>query len=71
MVFLLCSECIVSHLEPTDHKLISIKNFTEGSTKTYNDRLDRYCSYADDIRCTMSKNQQKLKSKYEKQKINL
>ena len=68
MVLLLCSECIVTHLE---HKLISIKSFTEGSTKTYNDRLDRYCSYADVIRCTMSKNQQKLKSKYEKQKIKL
>ena len=54
MVFLLCSECIIAHLEPTGHKLISIKNFTESSVKTYNDRIDRFCSYTEVISSTLS-----------------
>jgi hypothetical protein len=71
MVLMLCSECILGHLEPTEHKLISIKNFTEGSVNTYNDRLDSFCSYADVVSSNMFKNQQRLKSKYEKLRIKL
>ena len=71
MVFLLCSECIVSHLEPTGHNLISIKNFTESSKKTYKDLLDSYCSYTEVFSCTMAQNKSKLKSKYEKLRIKL
>ena len=53
MVFLLCSECIVSHFDNSQHKLIALKNFSESSAKTYNDRLDRYSGHADILESIM------------------